>query len=97
MDNDSIMLESLGATLTDIQIKFRNSSLKERMLIRPSLEEVLSDYSTFQLKLLKEGVITTNEDITDMQNIRNEIYDAAEEQELIEGVARLIAFIAVRI
>ena len=67
------------------------------MLIRPSLEEVLSDYSTFQLKLLKEGVITTNEDITDMQNIRNEIYDAAEEQELIEGVARLIAFIAVRI
>jgi hypothetical protein len=97
MDNDALMIEKAGSALTSIQVKYRQSSIRDRMLMRPTLEELLDDYTDYQIKLLKEGVITTEEDLAEMEEIRNKIDQAAKTQQFIEAIARLIAFIAIRV
>jgi len=54
------------------------------------------DYVDFQLKLIQEGVITTDADLEEMEDIRREIDNAARTQEIVQAIARTIAFIAKR-
>jgi hypothetical protein len=97
MDNDAKMLKEMGDALVDLQVKYRSSSLIERMALKPSLEELLNDYADYQLRLLKEGEITTEGDLQEMANIREEVDKAADIQTMAKVVARTIAFIATKV
>ena len=97
MDNDTQMLETMGDALVDLQVKYRNSSLVDRMTMKASLEQLLEDYAEYQLRLLKEGVITTDADLKEMKQIQAEIDSAAESQKLLAALARTIAFVATKI
>jgi hypothetical protein len=96
-DNDSIMLERMGEALTILMLKFRRSSIDDRAVLRPSLFELMNDSADYQKKLLKEGVITTEEDIEDMKVIRLEMDHAAGRQALLLAIARASTFIAAKI
>lgn len=97
MDNDALMLQKLGSALTDLQVKFRASPLSDRMAMKPSLEELMNDYNTYQLKLVKEGIITTDADLKEMDAIKADIATAAKLQDLAAVIAKTIAFIAPRV
>lgn len=96
MDNDAKMLELMGNALTDLQVKYRESPLKDRMIMKPTLEELLKDFASYQIALLKEGVITTDEDLDEMRNIKKEIDKAAKAQQLAQAIAKTIAFVATK-
>ena len=96
MDNDAKMLEAMGDAVTKLQIKYRNSSISDRIIMKPELEKFIHDYTYFQLKLIQEGVITTDADLEEMEDIRREIDNAARTQEIVQAIARTIAFIAKR-
>jgi len=96
-DNDAVMLEQMGNSVTDLEVKFRASSLDDRVAMRPSLVELLNDYASYRLRLLKEGVITNDADLEEMQKIQQQIADAAQKQDLIKAIARTVAFIATKI
>ena len=97
MDNDTQMLKEMGDAVVALQVKYRNSPLAERMALKPALEELLSDYSNYQLRLLKEGVITNQEDLDEMANLKQEIDQAAEKEALLKAIGKTIAFIALKI
>ena len=97
MDKDAQMLDGMGSALVELQVKYRNASLPERMRLRASLEEILEDYAKYQIRLLKEGVITTDEDLAEMQEIQTEIDKAADEQKLLAAIAKTIAFVATKV
>jgi len=97
MDRDTQMLQEMGNAVIALQIKFRNSTLADRMAIKPALEELLSDYADYQIRLLKEGVITSEGDLAEMNNIREEIEHAAKKEALLKAIGKTIAFIAVKI
>ena len=96
MDNDAKMLEAMGDSVTKLQIKYRNSSISDRMTMKPDLGKLIQDYVDFQLKLIEEGVITTDADLEEMEDIRREIDNAARTQEIVQAIARTIAFIGKR-
>ena len=96
MDNDAKMLEAMGDSVTKLQIKYRNSSISDRIKMKPDLEKLIHNYAEFQLKLIEEGVITTDADLKEMEDIRREIDNAAQTQEIVQAIARTIAFIAKR-
>ena len=97
MDNDTKMIQEMGEALIDLQVKYRSSSLTDRMSMKPALEEVLEDYANLQMRLIKEGVITTNEDLEEMAEIKQEIEEAAKKEALLKAIARTIAFIATKV
>lgn len=96
-DNDSVMLERLGFAVVDLQVKYRAASLDERLVLRPQLDELLERYATYQVKLLENGVITTDAELREMEAIRGEIDQAAATQQLIAALARTAVFVASKI
>jgi hypothetical protein len=97
IDNDAEMLERMGNAIIVLQKKFRESDLEERMAMRPGLEEMLEDHAEYEMKLLKEGVISTQSDLKEMAKIKAQIDSAANKQTILLGIARLIGFIAARV
>ena len=97
MDRDTQMLQEMGNAVIVLQMKFRNSPLADRMAIKPALEELLSDYADYQIRLLKEGIITSEQDLAEMADIRQEIEQAAEKEALLKAIGKTIAFVAVKI
>ncbi len=97
MDNDTKMLQEMGEALIDLQVKYRSSSLADRVTMKPALEELLADYANYQMRLIKEGVITTDEDLEEMAEIKQEIENAAKKEGLLKAIARTIAFIATKV
>ena len=97
MDNDAQMLQRMGNALVDLQVKYRSSPLSERIALKPSTGQLIEDYANYQMQLLREGVITTDADFQEMEDIKKEIDSAAEKEALLKAVARTIAFIATKI
>lgn len=97
MDNDAKMIQGLSNALIDLQVKYRSSKIQDRMLIRPALEEVLEDFYKYQIRLLKEGTLTTPADLEQMEAIKAEIQAAASKQKLIAAIGKTIGFIATKV
>lgn len=97
MDKDVEMLRNTGNAVVDLQIKYRSSSLSERMEIRPQLDELLKKYTEYQIVLLREGVITSDEDLKEMVEIQKEIDQAAQTQQLVKAFAKTIVFVAKKV
>jgi hypothetical protein len=91
------MLKEMGNAIVDLQVKYRSSKLSDRMVLKPALEELLVDYADYQLRLIKEGEITSEEDIKDMAKIKKEIDKAAKKESILKAISKTIAFIAIRV
>lgn len=97
MDKDAQMLEKMGNAIIDLEVKYRSSNLSDRAALKPVLEELLMDYAEYQLRLIKEGVITIDDDLREMDEIRAEIDKAAKREALLKALARTIAFVAAKV
>lgn len=96
-DKDTLMLKQMGNAVVELQVKYRKSGLADRMALKPALEELLGDYAEYQMRLLKEGVISTDEDLKEMAKIKKQIDKAAAKEALLKIIARTVAFIATKI
>jgi hypothetical protein len=97
MDKDVEMIRKMGNAVVDLQVKYRSSSLSERMEIRPQLEGLLRKYADYQLILFRDGVITTEDDLREMVELQKEIDKAAQTQQLVKAFAKTIAFVAKKV
>lgn len=92
-DNDGKMLEQLSYALGDLQYKYRYSTPLERAAIRPGLEVAFQEYQAYRVMLLGGSVITTDDDLVEMREIRAEIDRAADKQSLIDAAIKLAGFL----
>ncbi|OIQ50442.1 hypothetical protein BerOc1_02379 [Pseudodesulfovibrio hydrargyri] len=97
MDNDSIMLEELGTSVILMQQRYRNAPLADWPDIQGKLQEAMAQYVLYQAFLLKQGTISTAQDIAAMQDIKKEIDQAAETQKLVAAISRFAVFIASKV
>lgn len=96
-DNDEIVLEDAKEAAFALDKAYRravlNADLDLIAQLKPRVDEAYDRYSQARLNLIKEGVVTTDEDVSEMRRIRAEIDQAAATQELIDGAIRFAAFI----
>ena len=97
MDNDAEMLKRMGNQITDLQVKYRALPLSEQMVVYPALKQLLVDYARYQAKLLMIGVITTEDDLTEIKQLQQSVDDAANTMDLLVAIGKLISFIVVRV
>ncbi len=94
-DTDSLILKETADTVTEIDMRYRQlPTIDEKEDLKPTRDEAFSNYTMARLKLLEEGVITTQEDIDEMKKIRGEIEKAANVQTLIAATGKVAAFLA---
>ena len=77
-----------------LQIKYRESSLVDRIKLKPELEKLVQDYTAYQLRLIDEGTITSADDLAEMEKIKAAVDSAAQREQLAAAIAKTIAFIA---
>lgn len=88
-DNDSEMLKAAGNAVLEIDVRYRGLNIDDKELLKPSRDKAFSEYSSARLKLLKDGVIATDQDVADMQAIKQDIDEAAETQQLIASAVKI--------
>lgn len=97
MDNDAKMLKRLGNQITNLQVKYRGLSLDEQISIQPALVQLLEEYGRYQAKLVMIGIITTDEDLKEIQKLKKGVDDAASKIDLLAAIGNLVSFIVVRV
>ena len=93
MDNDSTVLESSGASVVEVDVRYRAASFADKLLLKPERDRAFNAYSAARLKLLADGVICTGDDVQEMQEIRAEIEKAAQTQSLLVAIGKLVGFL----
>lgn len=94
MDNDSKTLQAISEAVTAIDLKYRALPFPEQMKLKPERDEAFSKYAEARVTLLEEGITTTDDQVAEMRQIKEEIDKAADTQALIVAAGRLIGFIA---
>ena len=98
-DNDVIVLEDIKEIVFALDKAYRRavnaSNITDMIELKPKVEAAFDNYSKARLKLFADGVIATDQDVIELGNIRADIDQAADTQELIVSAIRFIAFVAV--
>jgi len=92
-DNDCIVLKDLGETVTMIDVLYRLAEPAERKDIKDERDKALAYYGAARDKLLADGVICTDKHIAEMRKIKAEIEQAAQSQQVIQGIIKLAKFL----
>ena len=97
MDNDAKMLKKLSDALIDLQVKYRASSFQDQKILLPTLKALFGEVAKYQIKLLDDGTIVNEADLAEMDEIKQNIDDAAERQQLLAAIGRTLGFVINRI
>lgn len=93
MDNDSTVFENAASAVNAIDIQYRLADFNDKKKLKKPRDAVFYVYSMTRLELLEEGIICTSDDVEAMQEIRQEIEEAADTQTLLKEIPRLISFL----
>lgn len=93
MDNDLIVLEDAAAAIMSMDRKYRRANFNEKLKLKSQRNKAFNAYAKARLNLLEEGVITTAQDIKEMNAIRQEIARARKTQSILTGIGRFVKFL----
>lgn len=92
MDNDSRVLEELATAVLLIDKRYRRAGPVERFDMKRSRDDAFNAYRRARVNLLADGVLATESDVREMEEIRAEIGRARALQTLVAGAVKLVAF-----
>ncbi len=95
MDNNDLILEAASSVIETIGLKYELADINEKEELEPKYQEALSAYSEARRKLFEREVICDAGDVQEMNEIRQEIENAAKTENLITALTRLIGFFVV--
>lgn len=93
-DTDLQIFETASATVTEIDRRYRLSNINDQIKLKPKRDEAFSAFSLSRLRLLESGVITTTQDLAEMQALKVAVDQAAITQDLVIAAARVAIFLA---
>lgn len=93
-DTDALTLQEASTAVSTIDQRYRAANINDKIKLKPKRDEAFNAYTAARLQLLEGGVITTQEDVDAMNDLRKEVEDAAETQALIVAAGRVVFFLA---
>ena len=97
-DNDEIVLEDAKEAAFALDKAYRRAvseaNLDRMTELKPQVDKAYDKYSLARLKLLEQGVLANDADVSKMRRIRAEIDQAATTQAMVQGAIKFAAFIA---
>lgn len=93
-DNDSLTLEDAAAAVTRIDMQYRAGSINVKRRLKAKRDAAFSHYTDARRRLLKDDVVMTDQDVLEMRRIRAEVEQAANTQQLLISVGKLVLKLA---
>ena len=94
-DSDTLTIEQASRALLEIDVKYRLlDNPDDQEDLAPARDAAFDAYSRARLNLLKPGLISTEEDLEKMKDLRLKVEQAANIQDLIIAGIRVASFLA---
>ena len=94
-DSDTLAIGEASKAVLEIDVQYRLlDNPDDREDLEPARDAAFNAFSRARLNLLKTGVITTEEDLVKMKNLRIKVEEAADIQDLIVAWVRVASFLA---
>lgn len=90
LDRDMLVLRDAGNAVTEIDIRYRVGDINVKRELRDAREQAFAAYSLARLALLRDGILTTEKDLEDMRDLKRQIDEAGDTQDLIVAVLQLV-------
>ena len=94
-DSDTLTIEEASKAVLEIDVQYRlleNPDDKEDL--EPARDAAFNAFSRARLNLLKPGIITSDDDLEKMKQLRVRVEEAANIQDLIVAGVRVASFLA---
>ena len=93
-DTDTETMRAANAAVLDIDIRYREADFAAKRELKSARDAAFNTYSAARANLMAEGVISTDDDVAEMEALRQEVNEAADTQQLIIASGRLIGAMA---
>lgn len=94
MANDNkLALRTLTSTMEEIDIRYMEAEVADKLAMKDELDEAFLAFSRARLRLLQNRVLCNSSCLEKIKEIRQEVEDAANSQQLIKGIIRLVSFL----
>ena len=92
-DRDDILIDDIEATFRSAYRRYRRSDPVEQDEMFDTLEHAAKEWVVAQRKLVEEDERATQELINQMRKVKQDVDDAANTQEFIIALGRLVVFL----
>ena len=93
-EQDKQFLGAAEAALTSAWDGYHAAPDSQKLLLYPQVELAYTRWLDVRMKLLKPGTMSDKEDVDEARRIHQEIDKAADNQQLVMGVVRLVGLLA---
>ncbi len=92
-DDNKLALRTLTSTMEEIDIRYMEAEVADKLAMKDELDEAFLAFSRARLRLLQNRVLCNSSCLEKIKEIRQEVEDAANNQQLIKGIIRLVGFL----
>lgn len=92
-DDNKLALRTLTSTMEEIDIRYMEAEVADKLVMKDELDEAFLAFSRARLRLLQNRVLCNSSCFEKIKEIRQEVEDAANSQQLIKGIIRLVGFL----
>lgn len=93
-DSNSLFLQTAAAVMNELDIRYMDADLDGKVALKDDLDKAMMTFSEIRCRILESEIICTSEDVTKMQQLREEVNEAEEIQSVLSTMVRLTKFFA---
>lgn len=94
-DDNKLALRTLTSTMEELDIRYMEADVADKLEMKDELDEAFLAFSRARLRLLQNRVLCNTSCLEKIQGIHQEVKNAANSQQLIKGIIRLVGFLTV--
>lgn len=94
-DDNVLALKTLTATMEELDIRYMEAEVSDKLEMKDELDEAFLAFSRARLRLLQSRALCNTSCLKKIQDIHQEVENAANSQQLIKGIIRLVSFLTV--
>jgi hypothetical protein len=94
MSHHADLLKEAKAAVDLMEDKYQDASFDDKVDLKPERDKILNAYRAARDKLIAQSVVCTEDDVLEMQKLREEIQQAAAKQALLSGFLKVAGLLA---
>lgn len=93
-DSNTLFLQTAAAVMNELDVRYMEADLDGKVALKDNLDKAMMTFSEIRCRILESEIICTPEDVTQMQQLREEVNEAEEIQSILSTMVRLTKFFA---
>lgn len=89
-DNISTLITAARMTYEQAEITYQSSDINQKLATKPELDRAAELLITLQTKQLQGSIVVTDQDVAEMQSLRDKVNNAATLQTGLMSMAALL-------